>query len=99
MDQKQADDIRVIDFRGYSPFIDYFVIASARNGRLARAILEAVEEKCEEQGVDILSKDFYGDSKWYLLDAGSIVCHVFYDGEREKYDLEGLWRDLPTVEL
>ncbi len=99
MDQKQAEDLVVIDFRGYSPFLDYFVIGSARNARMARAILEAVEEKCDELGVTINSKDYSGESKWYLLDAGTLVCHVFYDGERDKYDLEGLWKDLPTVDM
>ena len=41
-DEKQADDLIVIDFRDQSPFLDYFVIGSARNGRLAKAIIENI---------------------------------------------------------
>ncbi|MBR4461847.1 MAG: RsfS/YbeB/iojap family protein, partial [Erysipelotrichaceae bacterium] len=34
MDEKQASDIVVLDFRNTSPFIDYFIIADARNQRM-----------------------------------------------------------------
>ena len=94
MDDKQADDIVTLDFREKSPYVDYFVIASARNSRLALAILDAVEDYASKQGIKIISNDYNKDAKWFLLDIGSIVVHVFCDDEREKYDLEGLWKDL-----
>ena len=31
------------------------------------------------------------DSEWQLVDCGSVVAHVFQEGYREAYDLEGLW--------
>ena len=34
-DQRLAEAISVLDFRGHSPFTDYFVIASAKNERMA----------------------------------------------------------------
>ncbi len=94
MDNKQADNLVVIDFRKHSPFVDYFVIGSARNGRLAKAIIEAVEDEAVKHNYDVKNIDKGDDSKWLLLDLGSVVCHVFYDDERTKYDLEGLWKDL-----
>lgn len=99
MDEKQAENMVVIDFRKQSPFIDYFIIADAKNQRMARSILENVEEKAENEGYAI--KHIYAESttKWFLIDLGSVVCHVFYDGERELYNLEGLWKDLPTVKM
>ncbi len=99
MDKKQADDITIIDFRGHSPYVDYFVIASARNLRLAHAILEEVEETVEKNGYEILHRNTTPESRWQLLDLGEIVIHVFCEGEREVYDLEGLWKDLPLIEL
>lgn len=98
MDKKQADDLVVIDFRNYSPFIDYFVIGTARNARMAKAILDSVEDVVIKEGFDVLHKNVDG-SKWQLLDLGEVVCHVFYDDERSVYNLEGLWKDLPTVEM
>ena len=32
-----------------------------------------------------------GDSEWQLVDCGSVVAHVFLEGYREAFDLEGLW--------
>ena len=43
MDEKQAADLKIIDFRGQSPFVDYFIIGSARNYRMARSIIENVQ--------------------------------------------------------
>ena len=79
--------------------MDYFVIGSARNYRMAKSIIENVEDKVLEAGFEV--KKAYTDdtSKWLLIDLGEVVCHVFYDGERELYNLEGLWKDLPTVKM
>ncbi|MDO4197360.1 MAG: ribosome silencing factor [Erysipelotrichaceae bacterium] len=99
MDERLAEDITIIDFRGQSPFLDYFIIGTARNYRMAKSIIDNVEDKVLEEGYNV--KKCYSDegSKWLLADLGSIVCHVFYDGEREVYNLEGLWKDLPTVKM
>lgn len=99
MDEKQAADLKIIDFRGQSPFVDYFIIGSARNYRMARSIIENVEEKTLEAGYEVKHSYIDDSSKWLLIDLNDVVCHVFYDGEREYYNLEGLWKDLPTLEL
>lgn len=99
MDDKQAEDLVIIDFRNHSPFVDYFIIGSARNQRMAKSILENVEEIAIKNGVEIKNTLNAKDSKWLLLDLGEIVCHIFYDGEREVYNLEGLWKDLPTIKV
>lgn len=94
MDQKQVDNIVTLDFRNKSPFLDYFLIGSVRNGRMANAVIECIDEYCDLNGIDVKYMDTNKDSKWFLIDIGSIIVHIFYDGERERYDLEGLWQDL-----
>ena len=98
MDEKQASELVVIDFRKQSPFIDYFIIGSARNYRMAKSIVENVEDKAAKQGYEV-RHSYVDDSKWLLIDLGDVVCHVFYDDAREYYNLEGLWKDLPIVEM
>ena len=99
MDERLAEDLVVIDFRGQSAFLDYFVIGTAKNYRMAKSIIDNVEDRALEAGYDV--KHCYSDeeSKWLLADLGGVVCHVFYDGERQVYNLEGLWKDLPTVKM
>ena len=99
MDEKQAADLKIIDFRDQSPYVDYFIIGSARNYRMARSIIDNVEEKALEAGYEIRHTYVENTTKWLMIDMGEVVCHVFYDGERELYNLEGLWKDLPTVEM
>ena len=99
MDDKQADELVVIDFRSHSPFVDYFVIGTARNQRMAKSIIENIEDVVIQNGYEVKHSYTNGDSKWLLIDLGEIVCHVFYDGERELYNLEGLWKDLPIVKM
>ena len=99
IDDKQGDEITVIDFANTSPLYDYMIIASARNERLAAAIIDAVEEYAMQCNCDVKSISKVKDSKWFLIDLGDIVCHIFYDGQREFYDLEGLWKDLGTLKM
>ena len=94
MDEKQVEDIVTLDFRDKSPFMDYFLIGSVRNGRMAGAVIDYIDDFCTKEGIEVRHIDNDPDSKWFLIDLGSIVVHIFYDGEREKYDLEGLWKDL-----
>ena len=38
-----------------------------------------------------LGSEGYQDSKWILLDYGSIVVHLFDEASRDYYRLEDLW--------
>lgn len=99
MDDKQAEELVVLDFRNHSPLVDYFIIGTARNQRMAKAILENVEQEAIKNGYVVKPTYNSKDSKWLLLDLGDVVCHVFFDGERQIYNLEGLWKDLPTIKM
>jgi len=36
--------------------------------------------------------------RWVLLDYGDFVVHVFHEEERDYYQLERLWADVPQVD-
>ena len=99
MDEKLAEDLIVLDFRAQSPYVDYFIIGTARNYRMAKSIVDNVEEKALKEGYEVKRIYAEKETKWLLVDLGDVVCHVFYDGERELYNLEGLWKDLPIVKM
>ncbi|MBR3265376.1 MAG: ribosome silencing factor [Erysipelotrichaceae bacterium] len=99
MDEKLAEDLIVLDFRAQSPYVDYFIIGTARNYRMAKSIVDNVEEKALETGFEVKRIYAEKETRWLLVDLGDVVCHVFYDGERQLYNLEGLWKDLPIVQM
>lgn len=75
-----------------------FVITSASNTRLVKAIAEEVEDKVKEaSGLSPLRIEGLADLSWVLMDFGGFVVHVFLDETREFYDLERLWSDAPRA--
>lgn len=76
---------------------DTFVIASARNTRQAQSIADNIEEEMKKQGYEILHVEGYRSGRWILIDAGSVVAHVFVEQDRQYYELETLWCDAERI--
>lgn len=77
---------------------DWFVVTSGNNARQVRAISDGIEEDLAESGgpkpIRIEGRDSMG---WVLMDYGSFVVHIFDSENREYYDLDRLWRDVPVL--
>ena len=99
MNKHYATEIQVLDFRGISSDYDYFVIGSAQNGRLAWALVEYIKEELAKHGYGIKKVEGDHESRWILLDCDAIIVHLFVAEERSIYQLEGLWADIPHVEI
>jgi len=98
--EKHGEDIRILDVSGPLVIADYFVIASARNARHARALAGAVDSAMKQSGrLRRNSAGLEGEGNWILLDFDDVVVHVFQSESRAFYDLESLWGDVPTVEF
>lgn len=95
-----AGNVMIIDVRQQCSFTDYMIIASGRSHQtvsmLASAVLHELKKRCHEvapgvapsiEGRDDANPD------WLVIDAGSVVVHVFHEDVRSEYDLEGLWSD------
>lgn len=37
------------------------------------------------------------EGRWVLLDFSDVVAHVFLAPVRERYDIDGLWSDVPVI--
>lgn len=93
---KKAKDILLLNMEGLSPVTDFYVICSAGNSTLVKAIADNFEDKLAEAGVHPTHKEGYADARWVLLDYGDVVAHVFLEEERDFYNLEQLWADAPS---
>jgi ribosome-associated protein len=77
----------------------WFVITGGRNTRQVRTLAEEIEERVVAAGgPKPLRVEGLDSAQWVLLDYGDLVVHVFLDEAREFYDLERLWRDVPSVD-
>ena len=95
---KKATDPVILDVSNVMGLCDYFVIASAPNDRLVRAICEEIEERVKRAGENgPRAIEGLDDARWVLMDFGDWIAHVFLDEARAFYDLERLWGDVPRV--
>jgi len=77
----------------------WFVITGGTNTRQVRAVAEEIEQEVADAGGPRpLRVEGLDSSQWVLLDYGDFIVHVFLDEAREFYDLERLWRDVPTLD-
>ena len=59
---------------------------------------EEIDHKLEDElGDSRMSIEGYRESRWVLLDYGSVVIHLFDEATREYYSLETLWADAKRI--
>ena len=93
LEDKKAEDIRVIDISEVSVLADYFLIASGKNRNQLQAMADELEEKLGRAGYPLKQSEGYDNANWILLDFGDIIVHLFDQENRLFYDLERIWRD------
>lgn len=94
LEDKKAEDVRVIDVSALTEIADCFVLATANNKNQLEALVDAVEEKLGRNG--IVPKSIEGrpqeGTQWILMDYNDIIIHIFTKEGREFYDLERIWK-------
>ena len=98
LEDKKAEDIRVIDISEVSVLADYFIIARGSNRSQVQALSDNVDETLGRAGHPVKQVEGYDTANWILLDFGDIIVHVFDNENRLFYDLERIWRDGKIVE-
>jgi ribosome-associated protein len=96
----RGQDVAVLDMRSLTPEFDYFVIATGNSRRQLHAIGDEIDHTLEgELGDHRLGTEGYHESRWILLDYGSVVIHLFDEETRRFYALEELWGTAQRVAL
>jgi ribosome-associated protein len=81
----------LLDVRGFCSFSDYFVICTGDSQRQVRTIIDDIELSLKKEGILPHHHEGALDSGWLLLDYGDVIVHIFSPGERNYYNLDGLW--------
>ena len=98
LEEKKANDVKIIDISSVSVLADYFIIASGSNRNQVQAMVDNVQEDLHKAGFDAKQVEGYNSANWILLDYGDIIVHVFDEENRLFYDLERIWRDGKTID-
>lgn len=93
LEDKKADNIRIIDISQVSVIADYFVIAGGTNRSQIQALCDNVRDVLGRHGHVEKQVEGYDTANWILMDFGDVIVHIFDKENRLLYDLERIWRD------
>lgn len=98
--ENRGTDVMILDVSSQTVLFDYFVLATGTSRRQLHAISEEIDDVLEKTLNDKrMSIEGYQESRWIVLDYGTIVVHLFDQETRGYYDLESLWADGKPVDL
>ena len=98
LEDKKAEEIRVLDISEVSVIADFFIIAGGSNKNQVQALCDNVTEKLGRSGFPENHIGGYETANWILIDFGDIIVHIFDKENRTLYDLERIWRDGKTID-
>ncbi len=97
LDDKKAEDIKVIEIGNITVIADYFIIANGTNSSQVQALVDNVSEELGKHGYEPKRIEGVRSASWILMDYGDVVVHIFSKEDRLFYDLERIWRDGKTI--
>ncbi len=87
----KAEEIVTIDIGDKCSFADHMIVASGRSQRHVSSLADDVARALKEKGVHVLSIEGKQSADWVLIDAGSVVVHIFRPEIRRLYNIEKMW--------
>ena len=91
LDDAKTENIKIIDLKKKSSVADYFIISTCRSTRHAEATADEVARQLKKLGFKNPSSEGRSKCDWVIVDAGSVIVHLFRKEIRELYNLEELW--------
>ena len=87
MEDKKAQDIKVYDMRGKSPFFDYSILCTGSSSRNIEAIATDIKKSLD----NVRNVEGLDEANWVLIDAGDMVISVFSKDARDYYRLDDFY--------
>ena len=99
LDEKKAEDLRVLDVGKLSSITDYLVLATGNSEPHLRALRVDLERVLDAEKARILGIDTSKGSGWIVVDAFEVMVHLMTPENRDKYRMELLWKDATELSL
>lgn len=97
IEETKLSDLKVYETKDITPFFDYGVVVTASNSRQLVAAVNKLKKDLSAEGFDVKGIEGLDGGLWVLIDLNAVIVNVFLEEEREKYDLDKLWRTLPQA--
>jgi ribosome-associated protein len=94
-----AQEIVILDLRGLSDVVDFFVIVSGMSEHHLVAVSNGISQGLKDEGTAPYHREGEPGSHWILLDYVDVVVHILLPMTRQFYALEELWGDAPMEEI
>ena len=102
MDDAKAEDLKVIDLSNKSSIADSFIIATCRSTKHTDSTADDLIKKLKKLGIKCPNPEGRPQCDWIIVDAGSIIIHLFRQETRQLYNLDKLWEvnfNSPEIKL
>lgn len=93
LDDKKAEDVRVLDVSGISSITDYLIIGTGNSEPHLRAITEDAAQTLKDAKQYVVGTETNTHGGWTVLDAHDVMVHLFLPEARDLYRLDSLWKD------
>jgi len=99
IDDAKIKEVKVYETKTITPFFDYVIVGTANSSRQLQTAIERIRKESGENNIGIKGIEGTRGGYWALVDMGDVLVNVFLQEEREKYDLDKLWKDLPQINV
>lgn len=99
LDDKKAEDLRILDVSELSSITDYLIVGTGTSQPHLRALTQEVSKALKEQKHPIVGHEMNPQSGWTVLDAHDVIVHLFTPEMRDLYRLDSLWKDGKDIDV
>lgn len=92
LNSSKALDIESIDVHPYSSITDMMLVCTGTSNRHVSAIANRLVEYLAKHEIHGVQTSGEQEGKWVVVDVGMIIVHVMQESERQRYQLENLYK-------
>ena len=87
----KAEDSVAIDLTDKPSIGDYMVVTTGRSNVHVTSIADNLVKDLKAAGITGIRVEGLRQGDWVLIDAGSVIVHIFRPEVRDFYNLEKMW--------
>ncbi|CAI8278703.1 MAG: Ribosomal silencing factor RsfS [Opitutia bacterium UBA7350] len=99
LQDKKAEDIRVLDVSAQSSITDFLILATGTSEPHVKALKAVLDTALKESGVQLMGQDREIGSGWLVVDAFDFMVHLQTETMRDFYRLDQLWSDAHEIHI